>query len=352
MSDPSVLAVATALPPNYAAQEAILAALRTFWGEQHHNPARLEELHRAVGVEGRFLALPLGEYGAIDSFAAKNAAWRTHALPLAEAACRSALDRAGLPVSAVDHLFFTTVTGLDTPSLDGRLMNRLRLRPSVKRTPLFGLGCVGGAAGIARANDALRGAPGDIVLFVAVELCSLTLQREDLSVANLIASGLFGDGAAAVVLAGADRASTGPRIQATRSVFYPNTEDIMGWEIVDTGFKVVLSAAVPELVRLHVRADVDGFLTDHGLDRARVQHWIAHTGGPKVLRALEIALDLPPAALARSWRSLAQVGNLSSASVLFVLEDLLRARAASAGDHGVLAAMGPGFCAELVLLSW
>jgi alkylresorcinol/alkylpyrone synthase len=349
---PSILGVATALPPHHASQEAILAALEARWAALHHNPARLGELHRAVAVSGRYLALPLEAYAALGSFAAANAAWRREALPLAEVACRRALDRAGLTPADVDHLYFTTVTGLDTPSLDGRLMNRLRLRPDVKRTPLFGLGCVGGAAGLARASDALRGAPGKVALLVAVELCSLTLQRDDLSVANLIATGLFGDGAAAVVLAGRGGGAAGPRVRATRSVFYPETEDAMGWEIVDTGFKVVLSAAVPELVRAHIGADVDAFLADHGRDRAGVRHWIAHTGGPRVLEAVASALALPAGALDRSWRSLAEVGNLSSASVLFVLDDLLRARIARPGDAGVLLAMGPGFCAELVLLAW
>jgi alkylresorcinol/alkylpyrone synthase len=185
-----------------------------------------------------------------------------------------------------------------------------------------------------------------------VELCSLTLQREDVSVANIVASGIFGDGAAAAVLAGGGRGGPGPAVLATRSAFYPDTERVMGWDFSGSGFKVVLSAQVPEVVRRHVRGDVDGFLADHGLDRSRIRHWVAHTGGPKVLQAFAEALELPAGSLDRSWRSLEEVGNLSSASVLFVLADLLESGEARPGDLGLLAAMGPGFSAELVLLRW
>ncbi len=244
------------------------------------------------------------------------------------------------------------MTGIATPSLDARLVNRLGMKPSVKRTPIFGLGCVAGAAGSARAADALRAYPGEVAVLLSVELCSLTLQREDLSVANIVASGLFGDGAAAVVLTGGAREGSGPRIAATRSVLYPDSERIMGWDVVDTGFKLVLSAQAPEVIRRHLGADVDAFLAEHRITRRDVRHWIAHTGGPKIIQAMETSLALPEGALARSWRSLREVGNLSSASVLFVLGDLLETGEARPGDLGLMAAMGPGFCAELVLLRW
>jgi alkylresorcinol/alkylpyrone synthase len=352
MSEPRVRAVARALPPHFASQDELVAALRALWSKEHYNVERLEDLHRSVQVGGRHLALPVHEYAALTTFRQRNDAWTRAALDLGETALRRALDDAGVAPSELDHLFFVTVTGLATPSIDARLVNRLGLRPDLKRTPIFGLGCVAGAAGLARVSDYLRAFPGQTAALLAVELCSLTLQRDDLSVQNIIASGLFGDGAAAVVVRGGEVDAPGPRVVATRSVFYPGTERVMGWDFVDTGFKVVLSAKVPEVVAGHIRTDVDAFLQSQGLTRDDVTHWVAHTGGPKVLRAFEDALELPPAALRRSWESLREVGNLSSASVLFVLSELLASGEARAGDYGLLMAMGPGFCAELVLLRW
>jgi alkylresorcinol/alkylpyrone synthase len=351
---PAILSVGRALPPHYADQETLIAALSAYWGTKHFNVERLADLHRAAKVGGRHLALPLGEYPALDTFAKSNDAFLRVGTDLGEAAVRDGLARAGLSPADVSHLWFVTVTGISTPSLDARLMNRLGLPASVKRTPIFGLGCMAGAAGVARASDALRPFPGEVAVMLSVELCSLTLQRDDASVTNVIASGLFGDGAAAVVLQGGarPRPQGAPRVLATRSVFYPDTEWVMGWDVVDTGFKVVLSARVPEVVETRIGADVDAFLAAQGLDRGRIRHWVAHTGGPKVLEAFRRGLGLPEAAVERSWRSLREVGNLSSASVLFVLGDLLDAGEARPGDLGLLAAMGPGFSAELVLLAW
>ncbi len=345
-------AVGRALPAHHVDQETLIAALRGLWAEKHFNVDRLADLHRAVQVTGRNLALPLEAYPAINSFAKGNDAWIVAAQELGEAAVRDALSKAGLAPSDVDHLFFVTVTGIATPSIDARLANRLGLPSRMKRTPMFGLGCVAGAAGTARAADYLRAFPGEVAVLLSVELCSLTLQREDLSVANIVASGLFGDGAAAMVLTGGGRAGSGPRVRASRSVFYRDTERVMGWDVVDSGFKVVLSSNVPQIVQAHIGADVDAFLADEGLTRRDIRHWVAHTGGPKVLEAFESALALPPDALARSWRSLREVGNLSSASVLFVMSELLASDEGKPGDKGLMIAMGPGFCSELVLLEW
>jgi alkylresorcinol/alkylpyrone synthase len=350
---PEIRAVGLALPPNYVEQQVLTAALRDYWIRKYGNTRRLDEFHRAVRVEGRHLALPLAEYPPLDTFAKSNQAWCTVAAEVGESAIRCALSGAGMAARDIDHLFFVTVTGISTPSVDSRIINRMGMKSSVKRTPIFGLGCVAGAAGLARAADYVRAFPDHTAIVLSVELCSLTLQRDDFSLANLIASGLFGDGAAAVVVGGPQHdGSNGPRVLATRSVFYPDTERLMGWDIVESGFKIVLSPRVPEVVEKHLRGDVESFLADQGLDRGAIRHWIAHTGGPRVLQAIESALDLPCDALERSWRSLREIGNLSSASVLFVLADLLEARQANPGDYGLLMAMGPGFCSELVLLQW
>jgi alkylresorcinol/alkylpyrone synthase len=350
---PIVLGASVALPKNRASQEEILATLLDHWEGTAIPRDRAAQLHRAVGVETRHLAVPVGEYGSLDTFAKKNAVWGRVAFELGCEAVAGALERAGLEPRDVDHIFFTTVTGIAVPSLCSRIASRLGFRPDVKRTPLFGLGCVAGAAGTARAADYLRGFPGHVAVLLSVELCSLTLQLDDGSVANLIATGLFGDGAAAVVLGGSERArGPGPRVVASRSILYPDTEDVMGWEVVGGGFKVILSGRVPEIARRHSREDVDAFLGSLGLDRSSIRHWVGHTGGPKVLLALEEALELPRSALARSWQALGRTGNLSSASVLLVLEDLLASGEAAPGDRGLMIAMGPGFASELVLLAW
>lgn len=351
---PTIAGVGKALPPHYADQEQLISAFRDLWKTRHFNIERLEALHRNVQVRGRHLALPIDDYLPLERFSQRNDAWIRVAQDLGEEAVRRALDAAQLSPQEVHHVFFVTVTGIATPSIEARLVNRLGMRSDIKRTPIFGLGCVAGAAGLARASDYLRAFPEHNAVLLSVELCSLTLQREDLSIPNIIASGLFGDGAAAVVLCGADVKPTqpAPRVVATRSVFYPDTERIMGWDVVDSGFKVVLSSKVPELVKANIRGDVEAFLAGHGLGLGDLRHVVAHTGGPKVLEAFEEALELPKNALARSWRSLEEVGNLSSASVLFVLEDLLRSGEAREGDFGLLMAMGPGFCSELVLLRW
>jgi alkylresorcinol/alkylpyrone synthase len=347
-----IAAVGAAFPRHYYDQEALLAAFREHWGKRYFNLDRLEQLHKNVLVGGRHLALPLEQYAGLDGFGAANDAWIRVATEVGEAAIRDALERAGLGVGDLAAIFFVSVTGIATPSIDARLINRMGLRPDLKRVPIFGLGCVAGAAGIARAADYVRAFPGEAAVLLSVELCSLTLQRQDLSIPNLIASGLFGDGAAAAIVVGNERSCDGPEIVATRSVFYPDSERVMGWDISAKGFQIVLSADVPKVVEEHLRADVDDFLADQGLTRREIASWVCHPGGPKVLEAMEAALEIPRSALELTWESLARVGNLSSSSVLLVLADTLAKRRPPAGSWGMLLALGPGFCSELVLLRW
>ncbi len=326
---PRLIGAGTALPPNYVDQELITARLRELWERRYSDLRRFDQIQSALGITGRHLALPIEAYVPLDTFAKTNAAWMRVAPEVGTAAARVALDRAGLEPRDVDHLFFVTVTGIATPSIDTRVISALGMRKDVKRTPIFGLGCVAGATGMARTSDYVRAFPGDVSMLLSIELCSLTLQREDLSIANII-----------------------PQVIATRSLLFPNTEEILGWEVVDSGFKIVLSSKLTDLVSAHIRDEVDSFLAMQDLERPNIRHWIAHAGGPKVLRTVESSLELPEGALARSWRSLESVGNLSSASVIFTLTDLIDEGAAEPGDYGMVIGMGPGFSVELVLLKW
>jgi alkylresorcinol/alkylpyrone synthase len=347
-----IASAASAFPKHYYSQKFLLEQLEHYWGDRLRNPQMLARLHRNVTVEGRHLALPAEKYYEITTWGQANDAWIKVAQELGEQALCRALHHAGLGPSELGALFFTSVTGISSPSIDALLINRMGLSPNIRRVPIFGLGCVAGAAGIARAADYVRAYPSQVAALVSVELCSLTIQRDDLSVANLISSGLFADGSAAVIVTGDDLNAVGPDVVATRSIFYPHTEEMMGWNVSEKGFRITLSPQVPVLIREHLGQDVDAFLAEHGHKRSDIGSWVLHTGGPKVLEATADALDLHDGQLDASWDCLKRVGNLSSASVLVVLEDVMRNRRPEPGTLGVLAAMGPGFCSELLLLQW
>jgi alkylresorcinol/alkylpyrone synthase len=351
-----ILSVCGALPPHHHRQQDITDAFADVIARGGLDERVLRRLHANAGVEQRHTVLPLDGYGAIETFGQANDLYITHAVELGATALEDALKAAGLTPSDLDVLFCASVTGVAIPTLDARIAALLGLRPDVRRVPLMGLGCVAGAAGIARLHDYAVGHPDHVGALVAVELCSLTVQRDDVSVPNLVASGLFGDGASAVVARG--RSGPGERgrthgsveVLASRSRLYPDSERTMGFDVSERGLQIVLDAAVPEIVGHYIRGDVDAFLADHGLGRDDIGWWVCHPGGPKVIDALRDALELTDHDLQLTRDSLARIGNLSSASVLHVLEDTLRERPPEPGTYGVLMAMGPGFCSEVVLL--
>lgn len=348
---PRIVAVAPVVPEYVYPQHVITAELSRLIATTPQRRAVMHRLHGASGIGTRHTAMPLENYEALSGLASSNDVFIEVATELAERAVLAALAGAGLRARDVDYVFFTSVTGFSAPSIDGLLVSRLGLRPDIKRVPSFGLGCVAGASALARVNDYLLGHPREVGLVISVELCSLTLQRGDESMANFVATGLFGDGAAAVVMVGDARAEPGIAVIASRSRYYPETRDVIGWNVGNNGFEIVLSAGVADVIEQNFLADVTGFLGDHQLTIAEVGAWVAHPGGPRVLEAFASALGVAPERFALSWASLEKVGNLSSAAVLHVLADTIE-QGAEAGALGLLFALGPGVSAEFVLLEW
>ncbi len=354
-----IAAVHGVLGAHKYSQEEITATFAKIVSPQGKEIPAISRIHKATEVKYRSITFPLDAYSELESFAASNDAFIRIGIELGAKAIESALNEAGLTASDVDFVMSTSVTGVATPSLEARLVPIVGFRPDVKRVPIFGLGCVAGAAGIARIHDYLLGHPDDVAVLLSIELCSLTLQSDDVSMANIVASGLFGDGAAAVVMVGEQRAKrmglSGPRVISSRSRMYPDTEELMAWNIGGSGFRIVLSASISDVIARYMGDDVEAFLGEQDLKLTDIKSWVCHTGGPKVLEAIEASLDLCDGQLEASWRSLAECGNLSSSSVLHVLRDTLGGRGVEKpepGTPGLLLAMGPGFCSEFVLLEW
>jgi alkylresorcinol/alkylpyrone synthase len=355
---PVIVSVKTGFPEHYYPQSTLLDAAQREWEPKRASILKLlEQFYTNVKVNGRYLSWPLERYKEPSTFEERNNAYIETALELGEGTICALLDQAQMSPQEIDQLTVISTTGIAVPSLDARLMNRIPFSRGMKRLPLFGLGCVGGAAGIARTADYLLGHPEEAVILFAVELCSLTLQRDDLSLANLVASGLFGDGAAAVLMVGdnhprAQHAQPMPRVIDSQSHFFPETEHIMGWDVTNSGFKVLLSADIASLARSEVRPSMEAFLGKYDLTIVDIDHWLVHPGGPRVIQALADGLGLPNEALTLSWETLAEVGNVSSASVLLILDKTMKRVQPEPGECGVLMAMGPAFSAELVLLQW
>jgi len=321
--------------------------------------ALIKRIHTSTKVGTRGLAFGVHEYSNFKSFEDSNNAFIRIACEMGEKVINAALGEAGVRADQVDLIMATSITGIATPSIETRLVPIVGFRDDIKRLPLFGLGCAAGAAGIGRVHDYLIGHPDEIAVLLSVELCSLTLQLDDLSMANIVSSGLFGDGAGAVVMLGENRArelgTGGPRVVDTKSRLYPKTEDAMGWNIGASGFRIFLSAAVGETVSKYLGEEIAGFLEDHQLTSSEIHRWVAHPGGPRILEALASSLSLNDGELDVSWKSLSAKGNLSSAAVIHILRDVMDGNGIEKpipGRSGLLLAMGPGFSSELVLLEW
>ena len=350
-----LVAVATAVPPHAIAQAQVKDLARQLFADVlREDDARLLAVFDHAGIRNRNVCVPLDWFGADHTFGENNALYVEHAVTLASQAASRALLRAGLTPADVDHIVFVSSTGLAAPTIDARLANALPLRSGVRRTPIWGLGCAGGVAGLARARDFALAEPGSRILLIALELCSLTFQRNDLSKRNLVAASLFGDGAAAaVVVADGTAPRNGMRaldLVASASTFWHDTLDVMGWDVDGSGLHVIFARDIPTIVRERVRPGLTEFLAAHGLTLETLDHVVAHPGGVKVLAAYRQALGLNDHALEHACGVLRDHGNMSSPTCLFVLERALAAQAIGAGQSAVLSALGPGFCAEYVLM--
>ena len=340
-----IAAVATALPAYRVGQEEIQKACRRIF-RGHAHLKKLLRVFEHAGVQERYFAFPLDYYLNGHTFTERNRDYIAQAKRLGVQVIQAVLERAGCGVLDIDQFYFVTTTGLSTPSIDALLSSDLGFRPDLERYPFFGLGCAGGAAALGRAAHTLTQNGIRRSLILSIELCGQTFLNRDLSPANLIGAALFGDGAAAVIL---DREGPGPAVVGWGSELFEATQDIMGWEFIDDGFKLVLSQSVPKAITTHVAPAIERFLTRYHLTLSQIQHFLLHPGGSKVLRAYESSLK---ADLRWTQRSLERVGNLSSASVLFILHDLLESKTARRGDLGLLASVGPGFAMEAALLRW
>ncbi|MEM9459971.1 MAG: 3-oxoacyl-[acyl-carrier-protein] synthase III C-terminal domain-containing protein [Myxococcota bacterium] len=352
MSDaPRIRAVATAVPPHRLPQSELRDFASRFFARDFPALPRLLRVFDNAGIAERQLARPVPWYETPRSFPDKNAVYVEQALALSERAAAQALARANVPAASLGAIVFVSSTGVATPSLDSVLVQRLDLPRGIARVPLWGLGCAGGAAGVARAATLCRGLRRPVLL-VSVEICSVTLVHEDRSKSNLVATALFGDGAAAAVLT---PDGEGPAVLGGFSHLLDDTADVMGWTLRETGLQVRFARSIPAIVRAHAPQVVDAALHAHGIDREQLAHVVMHPGGAKVLAAYEQALGLAPDALDHARAVLRDHGNMSSPTVLFVLERWLRSTPPSPShkaEPGVLMGLGPGFCAEGVVLRW
>ena len=345
-TNPRLLSVATAVPPHRVSQETARDFARLMFSEAYRDVERLLPVFDNANIDTRHFCMPPEWFGEDHTFPEKNALYVKHALDLSEKAARRALDRAGAGPEDVGAIFFVSTTGISTPSLDSKLMFSLGLPEHVRRVPIWGLGCAGGAGGLARAADHVRAYPEKPVLLVGVELCGLTFVKGDCSKSNLVGTSLFADGAAAVLLGSG---GTGPELRGSYSTTWPGTEDVMGWDLVEAGLQVRFAKSVPQIVHEKMRGNLEAACTSLGIDLGDLRHFVLHPGGTKVLEAYEETLGLEAGGLDLSWEILRNHGNMSSVSVLFVLERFLEDYPAGSGEYGTISALGPGFSAEHVL---
>jgi alkylresorcinol/alkylpyrone synthase len=346
----SIAATATVLPPHTITRDDVKYYMgRVFDIPERRLEAMMEVVDNAQ-VHKRHAIFPIDYTVEPRALYKTNQEYIEHAIKLGREAAEKCLERAGVRPDEVDLIITVSCTGFMIPSLDAHLINLMGFRSNVRRMPFTELGCAAGAMALGRAADFLKAEPGGNVLIIAVELPSLTFQRKDISQANLISSILFGDGAAAVLVSG--NGAPGPKIVGTETYTFPDSLGAMGFDLRDSGFHILLAKDVPEMIGAKIRALVEGFLERQGKTHNDIKGWILHPGGARLLGNVEIALGLTKCQTQPSWDVLSNVGNLSSATILFILQEWLERGPLNPGDYALAAAFGPGFSAEFLLLQW
>ncbi|MCB0714308.1 MAG: type III polyketide synthase [Ignavibacteriae bacterium] len=358
----TISAVGTAVPEHILYQDDVKEFARELFGDVFPAIDRLVSAYDNAQIDRRHFCVPISWFAEQHSFREKNDLYVANAIKLSKEAIATCLEKSLCSIEEIDYILFVSTTGLATPSIDARLIEELPFRRDVKRLPIWGLGCAGGAASLSRAMEMARAVPTARILIVVVELCGLTFVKNDLSKANLIASALFGDGAAAVLVEGdeaegKDRGSLELLASQTRTL--PDSLDVMGWDISERGFGITISRDIPTIVHTFMRESIQGLLSDNGLEIEQIDHYITHPGGAKVLEAYQESLNQPREKFAHTWEILRNFGNMSAASVLFVLEKFIEeietrraGEAKSTVEYGLIGALGPGFSSELLLTAW
>jgi alkylresorcinol/alkylpyrone synthase len=350
---PGIISAGTNDAPHAYSQTELKGFARDLFLKKGRDFGRLLDVFDNSLIDSRHFINSLEWFEAPKSFKERSISYAENAVELSLPAIKSCIERAGADYGDFDHIIFVTSTGISAPSVDALILNGLKLDRHVKRTPIWGLGCAGGAAGMSRAFEYAKAFPESAVLLVAIEMCSLAFHGNDYSKSNVVSLALFSDGAATVLVAGEKHRlyrKAKARLTRTLSTTWPDTLDVMGWEIVDDGFKAIFSKDIPSIVRSRVRENIDELLCPRGLAAADLGHFAVHPGGPKVLSEFEAAVGREEGTFRHSRKVLLEHGNMSSPTVLYVLKEILESEDFNEKEYGIISALGPGFSSELLLL--
>nr|WP_304219080.1 3-oxoacyl-[acyl-carrier-protein] synthase III C-terminal domain-containing protein [Fredinandcohnia onubensis] len=361
---PKIISVGICNPPHKINQSKTTEFIKDLFQEHFPDIDRLIRVFANSEIEERYFSESLEWYSKDHSFEEKNNTYIEKAISFGVKSIQNCLHNTNLlkkkiTPKEIDAIIFISSSGISTPSIEARIMNQMDFGTHTKRIPIWGLGCAGGASGLARAFDYCKAYPDAKVLVVAVELCSLTFQKNDFTKSNLIGTSLFADGTACACIVGDEVeyqewsvSDVLPEFISAQSTLMADSEDVMGWDIRNTGLHVIFSKDIPSIVKSWLKGNVDKYLHAKQLDMNKIKHFIAHPGGKKVLDAYEVALEIPRSMTEISRDVLRKQGNMSSVTVLYVLKEFMEKQLSNEGDYGLVTALGPGFSSELVLLQW